>query len=328
VGHKGDHVNESSASTARVEVLWRPGCPFCSRLRRGLARAGIATVERDIWADPAAAARVRAATGGDETVPTVVVGARALVNPSVDQVVTAIRAEHPDDAETLVGSTSGGGRRSLLAGAGWSAAITLAWALLALWRPATTWHLAPALLAAAWPWMIGQDLRVGDPVAGLRVAWAGTAGFALAAVVTFALSAAGLLRGPTVLGFPTATAEALAAGAAGGLVVVLVGLLRARRTPATRSAWVGAERVASSDDVVLVEGNAYFPMSAVRPGALTSSPTTSMCPWKGVARYYTLTVNGTELHDAAWSYPHPLPFARRVKGRVAFWSGVDVRKSE
>ncbi|WP_308283471.1 DUF427 domain-containing protein [Pseudonocardia nigra] len=320
-------MNESSASAARVEVLWRAGCPFCSRLRRGLTRAGIATVERDIWTDPAAAAQVRAATGGDETVPTVLVGARALVNPSVPQVVAAIRAEYPHDAESLVGPASGGGRRSLLAGAGWSAAVALGWVLLALWRPAASWHLAPALLAAAWPWVVAQDLRVGDRVAGTRVAWAGAAGFVFAAVVTFGLSAAGLLRGPTVLGFPAATAEALAAGAAGALVVVLVGLLRARRTPVTRSAWVGAERLAASDDVVLVEGNAYFPMSAVRAGALRPSTTTSVCPWKGVARYYTLTVNGTELHDAAWSYPHPLPFARRVKGRVAFSGGVDVRES-
>ena len=65
-------------STPEIEVLWRPGCPYCSRLRRDLARAGVVTVEHDIWADPAAAARVREATGGNETVPTVVVGDRAL----------------------------------------------------------------------------------------------------------------------------------------------------------------------------------------------------------------------------------------------------------
>ena len=49
-----------------VEVLWRPGCPFCSRLRRGLHRRGIEVVETDIWQDRAAAARIRAVTGGDE----------------------------------------------------------------------------------------------------------------------------------------------------------------------------------------------------------------------------------------------------------------------
>ncbi len=75
----------------------------------------------------------------------------------------------------------------------------------------------------------------------------------------------------------------------------------------------------------MVEGNAYFLMSSVRPGTLTSSSTRSVCPWKGVARYYTLTVDGAQLPDAAWSYPHPLPFARRVKGRVAFGGAVEDR---
>jgi glutaredoxin len=57
-------ADHPAAATARIEVLWRPGCPYCSRLRAGLRRAGISTVEHDIWSDPAAAARVRAATGG------------------------------------------------------------------------------------------------------------------------------------------------------------------------------------------------------------------------------------------------------------------------
>ncbi|AXT84643.1 NrdH-redoxin [Aeromicrobium sp. A1-2] len=82
--------------TPPVEVMWRPGCPFCSSLRRGLRRAGVATVEHDIWSSTQASARVRKATGGDETVPTVFVGGQALVNPSVRQVVDAIRVIAPD----------------------------------------------------------------------------------------------------------------------------------------------------------------------------------------------------------------------------------------
>ncbi|MGH8981559.1 MAG: glutaredoxin domain-containing protein [Acidimicrobiales bacterium] len=60
------------------------------RLRRGLRRAGIATVEQDIWQSPEAAATVRGVAGGNETVPTVFVGAQALVNPSVGAVREAI----------------------------------------------------------------------------------------------------------------------------------------------------------------------------------------------------------------------------------------------
>jgi NAD(P)-dependent dehydrogenase (short-subunit alcohol dehydrogenase family) len=52
-------MSQPASSAATVEVLWRPGCPYCARLRRGLRRAGVPTVERDISADPAAAAHVR-----------------------------------------------------------------------------------------------------------------------------------------------------------------------------------------------------------------------------------------------------------------------------
>lgn len=85
-----------------VEVLWRPGCPFCMNLRRGLRRRGVTTTEVDIWADRGAAERVRAVTGGDETVPTVFVGARALVNPSVREVVAAIEHEFPDRVSEML----------------------------------------------------------------------------------------------------------------------------------------------------------------------------------------------------------------------------------
>jgi mycoredoxin len=68
-------------------VYWRPGCPFCASLRRSLRRAGLATTEIDIWQDPAGAAVVRAATGGDETVPTVRVGHTVLVNPAARTVL-------------------------------------------------------------------------------------------------------------------------------------------------------------------------------------------------------------------------------------------------
>ncbi len=69
-----------------VHLYWRPGCFFCTRLRRGLSRAGIDTIEHDIWADPADAAVVRSHAGGNETVPTVVIGEVGLVNPTADEV--------------------------------------------------------------------------------------------------------------------------------------------------------------------------------------------------------------------------------------------------
>jgi len=95
-----------------IEVLWRPGCPFCSSLRRGLRRRAIATTEINIWDDRGAAERVRAVTGGDETVPTVFVGTVALVNPSVKEVVNAVEAEFPERAQEMLAGRPEAARRN------------------------------------------------------------------------------------------------------------------------------------------------------------------------------------------------------------------------
>ena len=56
------------------------------------------------------------------------------------------------------------------------------------------------------------------------------------------------------------------------------------------------------------------------------SDSQSTCPWKGLASYYTLTVEGKENKDAAWYYPEVSELARTIKGRVAFWKGVRIEK--
>ena len=70
---------------------WRPRCGFCMALRRDLERSGVALEERNIWEDEASAAFVREVANGNETVPTVVVRGRALVNPSAGEVVDLLR---------------------------------------------------------------------------------------------------------------------------------------------------------------------------------------------------------------------------------------------
>jgi uncharacterized protein (DUF427 family) len=52
--------------------------------------------------------------------------------------------------------------------------------------------------------------------------------------------------------------------------------------------------------------------------------TTSVCPWKGTASYYSLKVNGSTNQDAVWYYPDPKPAAAQIRDRVAFWKGVKV----
>ena len=88
--------------------------------------------------------------------------------------------------------------------------------------------------------------------------------------------------------------------------------------------WNG-RTIASSDDTVVVEGNHYFPADAVDPAVLRPSATTSGCPWKGIAHYHSVVVDGQENRDAAWFYPEPKDAAAQIRGRIAFWKGVEVR---
>jgi uncharacterized protein (DUF427 family) len=82
--------------------------------------------------------------------------------------------------------------------------------------------------------------------------------------------------------------------------------------------------IAQSDDTVVVEGNHYFPADSVAQEILQSSDTTSVCPWKGTASYYSVVVDGETNPDAAWYYPETKDAANNIQGRVAFWKGVQV----
>ena len=96
------HSSGSTGMDARVPVpdrvvfYWRPGCGFCVLLRRGLRRAGLEVTEINIFDDAEAAGVVRSVAAGNETVPTVMVGSRALVNPRAGDVVDLVRAEAPN----------------------------------------------------------------------------------------------------------------------------------------------------------------------------------------------------------------------------------------
>lgn len=90
-----------------------------------------------------------------------------------------------------------------------------------------------------------------------------------------------------------------------------------------KAMWNG-QTLAESETTETIEGNIYFPEEAVRREFFRPSTTTSNCPWKGQARYYTIFVDGQENQDAAWYYPDPKPAARAVKHHIAFWRGVEV----
>jgi uncharacterized protein (DUF427 family) len=88
-----------------------------------------------------------------------------------------------------------------------------------------------------------------------------------------------------------------------------------------RAIWNGAA-LAESGDIVTVEGNAYFPGSALNEKYFKPSDTHTSCPWKGTASYFSIEVAGKINPDVAWYYPEPSEAARQILGRVAFWKGV------
>ena len=90
-----------------------------------------------------------------------------------------------------------------------------------------------------------------------------------------------------------------------------------------KAMWNG-HAIAESDDIVTVEGNAYFPEAALKWEFVRPSEHTSICPWKGTAHYYSLAIDGQANENAVWYYPEPKPAAENIRGRVAFWKGVQV----
>ncbi|MBA4248316.1 MAG: hypothetical protein C0444_08490 [Microbacterium sp.] len=86
---------------------------------------------------------------------------------------------------------------------------------------------------------------------------------------------------------------------------------------------------APESELIKIEGNWYFPPSSIVEGMLTTSPTPYTCPWKGECQYFTVTVDGQNLPDRAWSYPTPYPSGIERVGKdfsnyVAFWKEVSV----
>lgn len=82
--------------------------------------------------------------------------------------------------------------------------------------------------------------------------------------------------------------------------------------------------IAESNDTIVVEGNHYFPESAINKDHFKPSNYTTFCGWKGTASYYSVEVNGQLNENAAWYYAEPMEKAQNIKNYVAFWRGVEV----
>ena len=84
------------------------------------------------------------------------------------------------------------------------------------------------------------------------------------------------------------------------------------------------EVLAESNQTIVVEGNHYFPASAVNMQFFKKSDKHTVCSWKGTASYYDIDVRGKLNEDAAWFYPEPKSAASNIAGYIAFWKGVSV----
>lgn len=92
-----------------------------------------------------------------------------------------------------------------------------------------------------------------------------------------------------------------------------------------KAIWNGTV-IAESDDTLVIENNHYFPPESINEAYFKPSQTHSTCPWKGVASYYDLSVDGQTNKDAAWYYPETSELAKGIKGRIAFWKGVKIEQ--
>jgi uncharacterized protein (DUF427 family) len=93
----------------------------------------------------------------------------------------------------------------------------------------------------------------------------------------------------------------------------------------SKAIWSGAV-LAESDHCEVVEGNYYFPATAINTAYFKESNTHTTCPWKGVASYYDIVVDGKVNKDAAWYYPTPKTAAANIAGYIAFWKGTQIEK--
>ncbi|HEY5889086.1 MAG TPA: DUF427 domain-containing protein [Acidimicrobiia bacterium] len=90
-----------------------------------------------------------------------------------------------------------------------------------------------------------------------------------------------------------------------------------------KATWNG-KVIAESDVTEVVEGNHYFPTDSIKSEYFSASSESSVCPWKGIASYYDVVVDGEVNKGAAWYYAEPKDAAANIKDHVAFWRGVRV----
>ncbi|MFN3404485.1 MAG: DUF427 domain-containing protein [Cytophagaceae bacterium] len=94
-----------------------------------------------------------------------------------------------------------------------------------------------------------------------------------------------------------------------------------------KAIWNG-KVLARSSKAEEIDGNYYFPIHSIKSKYFIPSERRSRCPYKGVAHYFHIVVDGKVNEDAAWYYPEPSVFAFTIKDRITFWKGVEIVESD
>jgi uncharacterized protein (DUF427 family) len=82
--------------------------------------------------------------------------------------------------------------------------------------------------------------------------------------------------------------------------------------------------VAETEDYEVVDGNVYFPPGSIKEEFFSDSGLQTRCPWKGIASYYSVSVDGQEARDVAWYYPETLDAANNIKNHIAFYPQITI----
>lgn len=85
--------------------------------------------------------------------------------------------------------------------------------------------------------------------------------------------------------------------------------------------------LAEADEIVMLEGNAYFPPDTVNWDHLDENTKTTRCPWKGKANYFDAAVGGEQHRSVGWTYHSPSKAASNIADHVAFWGDVKIENA-
>lgn len=105
--------------------------------------------------------------------------------------------------------------------------------------------------------------------------------------------------------------------------------IRIRKTDGTWCIRVGGAVLGESSNVLeLSEGRLppvlYFPRGDIAMQLLDRSDTTTHCPYKGDAHYYSIVNKSATLKDAVWTYETPLDDVSAIKDHLAFYTSDDI----